>query len=167
MRRLNSHCLCPFIVIVIKSAQYAVIWSTLLLSLACSFLPLILSFLWMTFYSFVSFDFFVSFFLVAIFSMLGSVLIVCLSVLFFSLCECVCFWIVLHYFALIVAFTIAWLFVFRILYFRIEVCSVVCRMKKQKQVHFYRGWMYLLWPGFHFVCVYFGIDSFEEWKGVS
>lgn len=83
MRTLNSHCLCHFIVIVIKSAQYAVIWSTLLLFLACSFLPLILSFLWMTFYSFVSFDFFVSFFLVAIFSMLGSVLIVCLSVLFF------------------------------------------------------------------------------------
>lgn len=36
------------------------------------------------------------------------------------------------------------------------------KKQRQKQVHFYLGWMYLLWPGFHFVCVYFGIDSFEE-----
>lgn len=139
MGRLNNHCLCRFIVIVIKSTQYAVIRLTLLLSLACSFL---LRYYYFCGWLFIRSSHWISLwlFFVAPFTMLGSVLIVCLSVRFFSVCECVCFCIVLHYFALIVAFTIAWLFVFRIFESRyVRSCAEWKSKGKSKCISIWAG----------------------------
>lgn len=151
-RRLNNHCLCRFIVIVIKSCTLLFVWRCCFLLARSFFLAIdIIFFRWFFFlYMFVSFDFFV---IVLIFFF-------CFShfdarwIIFDCMPFSSCFFCVMFCFALIFALTMRWVICSSCFMFhRISVGRVP--NENPKASAFLLGLVYLFWPDFHFVLCLF------------